>query len=109
MSYMGELNNKSVYKAAHAALQGRTTSTFEACHLLLNLPVVQFSRGNVWVQTGPPHTWVTLVPRSEEAAALSFPENYAAESRDQEQKMPVAQQRYRQMQLHFPMEKTEVP
>eukprot|EP00971_Amphidinium_carterae_P077535 1532257-Amphidinium_carterae.1 len=57
MSQMGDMNNKSVYKAAHAALQGRTTSTFDACHLLLGLP-------------GPPHPWVTMVPRSEETAAL---------------------------------------
>ena len=33
-----------VYKAAHAATQGRTTSTFEAVHYILGYSPVFFSR-----------------------------------------------------------------
>eukprot|EP00971_Amphidinium_carterae_P144868 2870514-Amphidinium_carterae.1 len=40
---------QDVYRVAHSALQGRATSVFEACHLLLSEPVVLFSRDNVWV------------------------------------------------------------
>ena len=104
----GELNHQSVYKAAHTALQGRTTSTFEAAHLMLGLPVVQFSRGNVWVQVGPPSTWVLNVPKQDEALAIAYSDAYR---HDPEHKpcMPLAQRRYADMQQNFPEEKTVLP
>jgi hypothetical protein len=41
--------------------QGRVTSTFEACHLLLGLPTVRISRQFVWVHTGKPETYQAFV------------------------------------------------
>ena len=70
------LNHQQVYKAAHTALQGRTTSVFEACHLLLGFAVVEFSRDNVWVQVGPPHTWTLWVPQQDESRAFEQPEAF---------------------------------
>ena len=61
-----DLNTNDVYKAAHAATQGRTTSTFEAAHYLLGYPGVMFSRDNQWVQVGPPSTWTLSVPQVDE-------------------------------------------
>ena len=70
-------SSEDVYRVAHAALQGRCTSTFEACHLLLGEPVVLFSRDNVWVQTNMPGQWSMPVPRAEEALAIEDPLAYA--------------------------------
>ena len=85
------LSNQQIYKAAHAALQGRTTSTFEACHLLLGFPVVQFSRDNEWIQVGPPETWTLSVPKYEESATLQRPDSYRRSKVDRDGYMPVAQ------------------
>ena len=41
-----DLTTNEVYRAAHAATQGRTTSTFEAAHYILGFPTVFFSRDN---------------------------------------------------------------
>ena len=90
MTLKGELGHQAVYKAAHAALQGRTTSTFEACHLMLGLPVVQISRGNVWIQVGPPSTWVVSVPKQDEALAIAHSEAYRHDS-EHVPKLPAAQ------------------
>ena len=64
------VDRQAVYRAAFTATQGRITSVPEACHLVLGLPVVLISRGNVWVQAGEPHTWVSHVPVSEELEAI---------------------------------------
>ena len=103
------LSNQQVYKAAHAALQGRTTSTFEACHLLLGFPIVEFSRDNEWIQVGPPETWTVSVPRNEEGAALRRPEKYRRDKLDRNDYMPVAQKRYSEMQLAFGEQEVEFP
>lgn len=55
-------------------MQGRTTSTFEAAHLMLGYLVVFFSRDNVWIQEGPPNTWMLITPQGEEEEALKDPE-----------------------------------
>ena len=103
------LNAPEVYRAAHAALQGRTTSTFEACHLLLGFPVVEFSRDNVWIQVGPPQTWTLWVPQREEAAALKQPDAYFESKQGQERTMPVAQRCYQHLQQAFAEQETDVP
>ena len=103
------LGNQQVYKAAHAALQGRTTSTFEACHLLLGFPVVEFSRDNEWIQVGPPETWTLSVPKHEEKVALGQPDAYRNKKLKQDGYMPVAQKWYREMQVSFGDIEVEVP
>ena len=85
------MGNQQVYKAAHAALQGRITSTFEACHLLLGFPVVEFSRDNQWIQVGSPASWTLSVPNYEEGMALGQPEVYRNKRLKQDGYMPVAQ------------------
>ena len=104
----GELGHQAVYRAAHTALQGRTTSTFEAAHLMLGLPVVQFSRGNVWVQVGPPSTWVVNVPKQEEALAIAHSEAYRHDP-VHKPSMPLAQRQYAEMQKSFPNQPTILP
>ena len=103
------LSNQQIYKAAHAALQGRTTSTFEACHLLLGFPVVQFSRDNEWIQVGPPETWTLSVPKYEESAALQRPDSYRRSKVDRDGYMPVAQRWYREMQRAFSEQEVNIP
>ena len=104
------LNHQQVYKAAHTALQGRTTSVFEACHLLLvGFAVVEFSRDNVWVQVGPPHTWTLWVPQQDESRAFEQPEAYYQAKQGNAGAMPVAQRVYQQMQTAFPDQEVEVP
>lgn len=104
------LNNQQVYKAAHAALQGRTTSTFEACHLLLGYPVVQFSRDNVWIQAGPPATWTIWVPKWDELQALQQPDAYyKAKQRQRESQLPLAQFWYQEFQTSQSEEEVVVP
>ncbi|CAE7890913.1 pfh1, partial [Symbiodinium necroappetens] len=103
------LSNQQIYKAAHAALQGRTTSTFEACHLLLGFPVVQFSRDNEWIQVGPPETWTLSVPKYEESAALQRPDSYRRSKVDRDGYMPVAQRWYREMQKAFSEQEVNIP
>ena len=76
-SRTGAIDAQDVYRVAHAALQGRSTSTFEAAHLLLGEPVVQFSRDNVWIQTARPEAWTVAVPQQEVTAALTNPAEYA--------------------------------
>ena len=53
---------QTVYRLAYTSAQGRVTSTFEACHLLLGLPVVRMSREFQWVHTGMPETYTTFIP-----------------------------------------------
>ena len=103
------LKTQEVYAAAHAALQGRTTSTFEACHLLLSFPVVEFSRDSVWIQAGPPETWTLWVPQKEEAAALADPMTYYERKHDLDWTMPAAQRMYRYLQAAFAEQETELP
>ncbi|CAJ1362360.1 unnamed protein product, partial [Effrenium voratum] len=97
------------YKLAHAALQGRTTSTFEAAHLLLSLPIVLFSRHNVWVQVGPPETWTIFVPRKDEREAIKDPNKYAASAPQGSGAWPALHRRYSQAQLLHAEKETEVP
>ena len=103
------LKTQEVYAAAHAALQGRTTSTFEACHLLLSFPVVEFSRDSIWIQAGPPETWTLWVPPKEEAAALADPTKYFEKKHELDYTMPAAQRVYRQVQATFAEQETELP
>ena len=103
------LSSQQVYKAAHAALQGRTTSTFEACHLLLGFPIVEFSREHVWVQVGPADTWTLSVPQHEESLALQQPESYRNSKLDRDGHMPAAQRWYREMQVAFGNIEVELP
>ena len=103
------LGNQQIYKAAHAALQGRTTSTFEACHLLLGFPIVEFSRDNEWIQVGPPETWTLSVPKSEESRALQRPDSYRRSKLDRDGYMPAAQRWYREMQKAFSEQEVEIP
>ena len=103
------LSNQQIYKAAHAELQGRTTSTFEACHLLLGFPVVQFSRDNEWIQVGPPESWTLSVPKYEKLAALQRPDSYRHSKMDRDGYMPVAQRWYREMQRAFSEQEVDIP
>ena len=104
-----DLTTNEVYQAAHAATQGRTTSTFEAVHYLLGFPTVFFSRDNEWIQVGPPSTWTLTVPQGEEADALQDPAQYAAMRGEEGTDLPVAHRWYRYMQQHFPEEEVEIP
>ena len=104
-----DLTANEVYKAAHAATQGRTTSTFEAAHYILGFPTVFFSRDNEWIQVGPPATWTLTVPHMEEADALQDPEQYAAMRRLAGTDLPVAHRWYRRLQQECPDEEVEVP
>ena len=94
LSTHGDINAQDVYRVAHAALQGRSTSTFEACHLLLGEPVVQFSRDNTWIQTCRPEEWTIAVPANEESIALKDPADYA----DTRRRMPGLLQHYSDVQ-----------
>ena len=98
--------HQATYKIAHAATQARTTSTFEACHLLLGFPVVFFSRDSVWVQVGRPQTWTLWVPRHHEKQALGNPEKYANQHGDQ---LPAAQARYSHVQQFLADHSTIIP
>eukprot|EP00913_Durusdinium_trenchii_P021087 g19816.t1 len=104
-----DLTTHQVYKAAHAAMQGRTTSTFEAAHLVLGFPTVFFSRDNDWVQVGPPSTWTLSVPHHEEAEALEDPAAYKARKTESGGTLPKAHWWYGQLQQHFADEVTEIP
>ena len=104
-----DLTTNEVYRAAHAATQGRTTSTFEAAHYVLGFPTVFFSRDSEWVQVGPPSTWTLTVPQAEEAGALEDPEEYAAARKLAGTDLPVAHRQYREMQERCPDEEIEVP
>eukprot|EP00435_Cladocopium_sp_Y103_P025616 s2382_g6.t1 len=104
-----DLTTNEVYQAAHAATQGRTTSTFEAVHYLLSYPTVFFSRDNEWIQVGPPSTWTLTVPQMEEADALQDPAQCAAMRAETGTDLPVAHRWYRHMQQSFPEEEVEIP
>ena len=104
-----DLTTNEVYRAAHAATQGRTTSTFEAAHYILGFPTVFFSRDNEWIQDGSPATWTLTVPQMEEADALQDPEQYAAMRRLAGTDLPVAHRWYRCLQQDCPDEEVEVP
>ncbi|CAE7243226.1 pfh1 [Symbiodinium sp. KB8] len=103
------MGKQQVYKAAHAALQGRTTSTFEACHLLLGFPIVEFSRDSQYIQVGPPETWTLSVPKQEEGMALQRPDSYRSSKLHKDGFMHIAQQRYREMQLAFGEQEVDIP
>ena len=98
-----------VYKAAHAATQGRTTSTFEAVHYILGYSPVFFSRDNIWLQVGPPGTWTLSVPQAEEQEALQDPAAYKERQQEAGRGVPAAQRWYQQLQQHFPDAETLVP
>ena len=66
-----EVDRHAVYKAAHIATQGRITSVNEACHLVLGLPTVLFSRGNNWIPVGNPNTWSARVDAVDELCVLN--------------------------------------
>ena len=104
LSREGDIDAHDVYRIAHAALQGRSTSTFEACHLLLGEPVVQFSRDNVWIQTSRPEEWTVAVPRHEEVAALENPSDYA----QMHHRMPALLQHYSDLQKDNPAGGSEI-
>ena len=104
-----DLSNNEVYRAAHAATQGRTTSTFEAVHYILGYPAVWFSRDNVWLQVGPPSTWTLSVPQADEEQALQDPVAYKAKRQEAGQNAPAAQRWYQQLQQHFPDVEIMVP
>ena len=104
-----DLTTNEVYQAAHAATQGRTTSTFEAVHYLLGFPTVFFSRDNEWIQVGPPSTWTLTVRQGEEADALQDPAQYAAMRAEEGTDLPVAHRWYRYIQQHCPEEGVEIP
>ena len=98
--------NQTTYRIAHAATQARTTSTFEACHLLQGFPVIFFSRDNVWVQVGRPQTWTLWVPTRDESKAINNPDKYADTHCNQ---LPAAQARYARIQESFAQQQTAVP
>ena len=104
-----DLTNNEVYRAAHAATQGRTTSTFEAAHYILGFPTVFFSRDNEWIQVGPPSTWTLTVPQMDEADALQDPAQYAAMRQEAGTDLPVAHRWYRYLQQNHPEEMVKVP
>ena len=104
-----DLTANEVYQAAHAATQGRATSTFEAVHYLLGFPTVFFSRDNEWIQVGPPSTWTLTVPQVEEADALQDPAQYAAMRQEAGTDLPVAHRWYRYLQQNHPEEMVKVP
>ena len=79
---------QTIYRLAYMTWQGRVTSTFEACHMLLGLPVVRCSRQFQWVHTGQPDAYSAYVPRRQEQAVLEDPE--AADSPS----APAVLQRY---------------
>ena len=105
LSGAGTIDAHDVYRVAHAALQGRSTSTFEACHLLLGEPVVQFSRDNVWVQTGRPEEWTVAVPLQEETDALHNPTSYV----EKHKRMPALLNHYANLQKEKPGGDIELP
>ena len=104
-----DLINNEVYKAAHAATQGRTTSTFEAVHYLLGYSPVFFSRQNQWLQVGPPSTWTLSVPQAEEEDALLDPAAYKDRQQEAGRGVPSAQRWYQQLQQNFPEAVVMVP
>ena len=104
-----DLTTNEIYKAAHSATQGRTTSTFEAVHYILGYSPVFFSRGNVWLQVGPPGTWTLSVPQAEEEEALQDPAAYKDRRLQAGGCMPAAQRWYQQLQQHFPDAEVIVP
>ena len=104
-----DLSNNEVYKAAHAATQGRTTSTFEAVHYILGYSPVFFSRDNVWLQVGPPSTWTLSVPQADEEQALQDPAAYKDKQQEAGQHVPSAHRWYQQLQQHFPDVEVMVP
>lgn len=104
-----DLSNNEVYKAAHAATQGRTTSTFEAVHYILGYSPVFFSRDNVWLQVGPPSTWTLSVPQADEQEALQDPIAYKGKQQEVGQHVPSAHRWYQQLQQHFPDVEVLVP
>lgn len=65
-----KVDRQEVYRASYIALQGRVTSVPEACHLVLGLPVVMFSRANRWIQVGEPETWTARIDRKDELRIL---------------------------------------
>ena len=103
------LNHQQVYKAAHTSLQGRTTSIFKGCHLLLGFAVVEFSRDNIWVQVGPPHAGRLWAPQQDESRAFEQSKPYYQAKQGNAGAMPVAQRVYQQMQTAFPDQEVEVP
>ena len=104
-----DLTTNEVYKAAHAATQGRTTSTFEAVHYILGYSPVFFSRDNVWLQVGPPGTWTLSVPQAEEEEALQDPAAYKDRRQEAGGCIPAAHRWYQQLQQHFADAEVMVP
>ena len=104
-----DLTNQQIYKVGHAATQSRTTSTFEAAHLVLGYPTVSFSRGNEWVQVGPPSSWTLSVPQADEQEALLDPAAYKAKQEAEGLHFPLAQRWYQELQLNHADEETLVP
>ena len=104
-----DLSNNEVYKAAHAATQGRTTSTFEAVHYILGFSPVFFSRDNIWLQVGPPSTWTLSVPQVDEEQALRDPAAYKDKQQEAGQHVSSPHRWYQQLQRHFPDVEITVP
>ncbi|CAK0812778.1 unnamed protein product, partial [Prorocentrum cordatum] len=71
----GPVTSKQLYRLAYIGTQGRVTSTFEACHHLLGLPVVRISREFQWVHAGMPESYSAYVPRHLWRQAIANPEN----------------------------------
>ena len=68
---------QDIYRLAYTSAQGRVTSTFEACHLLLGLPIVRLSREFQWVHTGFPETYSAYVPMKDWQKVIDDPEKAA--------------------------------
>eukprot|EP00959_Pyramimonas_sp_CCMP1952_P220093 4601641-Pyramimonas_sp.AAC.1 len=66
--------SQGVYRLAYMSTQGRVTSTFEACHMLLGVPVVRISRDFQWIHTGMPETYSAFVPVHLWQTAIKNPE-----------------------------------
>ncbi|CAK0836637.1 unnamed protein product [Prorocentrum cordatum] len=71
----GPVTSKQVNRLAYIGAQGRVTSTFEACHHLLGLPVVRISREFQWVHAGMPESYSAYVPRHLWRQTIANPED----------------------------------
>ena len=107
---------ESVRRSASVHLPTRTlaksaahSGSLAARWLPSSSAVVEFSRDNVWVQVGPPHTWTLWVPQQDESRAFEQPEAYYQAKQGNAGAMPVAQRVYQQMQTAFPDQEVEVP
>ena len=73
----GKQTGQDIYRLSYTSSSGRVTSTFEACHLLLGLPIVRMSREFQWVHTGRPETYAAYVPKQDWQRVIDDPENNA--------------------------------